>query len=164
MIQIVRHEIIVLSDCESGQDPTIPDRVQSWTNRSCCPHRKQGSAWFIVEARRTATSICSRTSISIYGRTSTGHQVEQLSADPAAACTDWRALVTLYLHAHCSANQCGIAWMSELVMWKGRASGNALKGRGPPQQNSVAKSAKSQHLLCSRSLYFQWKRNSGFNA
>jgi len=49
-----------------------------------------------------------------------------LSADPVAACPDWRTLVTLYLHAHYSTNQCGIAWMSQLVMWKASASGNAV--------------------------------------
>jgi hypothetical protein len=151
MTRIVCHQTIVLSDCENGQSPAVPHHVQSWTNRSCCPHRTQGSAWFTVEAGRTATSICSRSSISIYGRTSIGHRVEQLSTDPAAACTDWRALVTLCLHAHYSTNQCDIAGMSELVMWKASASDNALKRWGPPQrQNSVVKSAKCQHLLRSR--------------
>jgi hypothetical protein len=47
MTQIVCHQMMALSGCESGQDPAVPHRIQCGTNRSCCPHRTQGSLCLI---------------------------------------------------------------------------------------------------------------------
>ena len=47
MTRIVCHKTIVLIDCETGQDPAEPHRIQSWTNRVCYPNPTQGSLCLI---------------------------------------------------------------------------------------------------------------------